>query len=133
VFSIQTQRTVDQENTVTIRDRYWQLEKTKFPSRLAGCTVTICEHLDGRVSVRWGPHTLGWYDSGGRLLENPGKPRRGKGESVEAGENQQQVFPGSPTPLGISQKARDSHFSTASMTTASVSRTKTKSKAARAA
>src|SRR5579863_1740591 len=52
VFSIQTQRTVDHDNTVTIRDRYWQLEKSRFRRTLAGCTVTVCEHLDGKVSVR---------------------------------------------------------------------------------
>src|SRR5690242_13811296 len=39
VFSVQTQRTVDHDNTVAIRDRYWQLEKTKFRRTLAGCTV----------------------------------------------------------------------------------------------
>src|SRR5947209_14276676 len=57
VFSVQTERTVAQDNTVTIRDRYWQLDKSKFRRTLSGCTVTICEHLEGRVSVRWGPHT----------------------------------------------------------------------------
>jgi hypothetical protein len=28
------------------------------PGVLTGCTVTVCEHLDGRISVRWGPHLL---------------------------------------------------------------------------
>ena len=45
VFSIQTERTVDNDNTVTIRDRHWQLERTPFRRTLAGCTVTILEHL----------------------------------------------------------------------------------------
>ena len=55
VFSIQTERTVAKDNTVAIRDRFWQLDKTPFRRTLAGCTVTVCEHLDGTVSVRWGP------------------------------------------------------------------------------
>ena len=82
VFSVQTPRLVGQNNTVTIRDRYWQLEKTKFRRTLAGCTVTICEHLDGRVSVRWGPHVVGWFDREGHPLEKHKPPRRGKDGSV---------------------------------------------------
>jgi transposase len=133
VFSVQTQRTVAHDNTVTIRDRYWQLEQSKYRRTLAGCTVTICEHLDGRVSVRWGPHVVGRFDSAGEVLEKPKAKRGGKDGSVEAGENQKQVFTGSPTPLGISQTARDSHFPTAPMVTASVSKAKAKTKAADAA
>ena len=133
VFSIQTQRTVDHDNTVAIRDRYWQLEKSKFRRTLAGCTVTICEHLDGNVTVRWGPHVVGRFDSGGELMEPQKPPRRGKGGSVGAGENQKTVFTGSPTPLEISQKQRDSHFPTAPTTAASVPKTKAKTKAAHAA
>jgi len=133
VFSIQTQRTVDHDHTVTIRDRYWQLEKSKFRRTLAGCTVTVCEHLDEKISVRWGPHVLGWFDRVGNPLEPQKAPRRGKGGSVEAGENQKTVFTGSPTPLEISQEPRDSHFSTAPTTTAQVLKTKAKTKAAHAA
>src|SRR3954463_5527141 len=58
VFSIQTERTVAKDNTVVLQNRYLQLDKTRFRNTLAGCTVTLCEHLDGRVSVRWGPHLL---------------------------------------------------------------------------
>jgi len=105
VFSVQTPRLVGQDNTVTIRDRYWQLEKTKFRRTLAGCTVTLCEHLDGRVSVRWGPHVVGWFDREGRPLEKHKPPRRGKDGSVEAGENHKQVFPRLPHSLGNLAKA----------------------------
>jgi len=133
VFSIQTQRTVDHANTVAIRDRYWQLEKSKFRRTLAGCTVTVCEHLDGKISVRWGPHVVGWFDNAGNPLEPQKSTRRGKGRSVEAGENQKRFFPGSPTPLEISQRARDFHFSTAPTTAARVPKTKAKTKAAHAA
>jgi hypothetical protein len=31
--------------------------------------VTICEHLDGTVSVRWGPHVVGRFDAEGRPIE----------------------------------------------------------------
>jgi transposase InsO family protein len=65
VFSVQTERTVAHDNTVTIRDRHWQLDRTPFRRTLAGCTVTICEHLDNTVSVRWGPHLLGRFEATG--------------------------------------------------------------------
>ena len=56
VFSVQMERVVGQHNTVALQNRCLQLDKTRFRNTLAGCTVTICEHLDGNVSVRWGPH-----------------------------------------------------------------------------
>ena len=91
--------------------------------------VTINEHLDGKVSIRWGPHVVGRFAADGGSLEASNKKaeRRGKGGSMEAGENQKQVFTGSHTPLEISQKARDSHFPTAP-TTVSSPRTETKQK-----
>jgi hypothetical protein len=92
----------------------------------------IRERWRGGDTVRWGPHVVGWFDSEGRPIEKLQAPLRGKGGSVESGENQQQVFTASPTPLGISLKARDSHFPTAT-TTASVPKTKVKTKAAHAA
>jgi hypothetical protein len=58
IFTVQTERVVAKDNTVAITDRNWQLEKSRFRSSLAGCTVTIHEHLDGNVSIRYGPHVV---------------------------------------------------------------------------
>ena len=132
VFSIQTERTVAKDNTVAIGDRFWQLNRTPFRRTLAGSTVTICEHLDATVSVHWGPHVLGRFHADGEALENQATPRRGKGGSGEAGENQKQVSTGSPTSLEISPTARDSHFPTAPTAVAG-SKRNGKTKAARAA
>lgn len=63
IFTVQTERVVAKDNTVAIGDRNWQLEKTRFRSSLAGCTVTIHEHLDGRVSIRYGPHVVARYEA----------------------------------------------------------------------
>jgi hypothetical protein len=132
VFSIQTERTVDNDNTVAIRDRHWQLDRSPFRRTLAGCTVTICEHLDNTVTVRWGPHLLGTFDAVGRPTQRAPK-RRGKGGTLEACGNQTPVSTGSHRPLGISQTTRDSHFPTAP-TPAVVSKRNGKTKkAARAA
>jgi len=116
IFSVQTERVVDKDNTVAIADQHWQLEKTRFRSSLAGCTVTIHEHLDGLVSVRYGPHVVGRYRADGSALAAASKPRPdsgGKGGTVEAVENQRPVFHRSHRPLEISPTTRDSHFPTA--------------------
>jgi len=132
VFSVQTERVVDKDNTVAIGDRWWQIEKCRWRYSLAKQTVTIHQHLDGTVSIRFGPHVVGRYDGVGNPIREEAKAkRRGKEGSMEAGENQKQVSTGSHTPLEISPKTRDSHFSTAP-TTVSSSKAKGKSKKAAA-
>ena len=129
IFTVQTERVVGKDNTVEIGDRLWQIDKTRFRSTLAGSTVTIHEHLDETVSIRFGPHVVGRFDSKGEKLIHPSPEERGgKGGSVEAGENQKQVFTGSHTPLEISPKARDSHFPTAPTTASVLSQRKAKAK-----
>jgi hypothetical protein len=114
IFTVQTDRLVAKDNTIAIADRCWQIEKSRFRSTLAGCTVTIHEHLDGTVSIRYGPHVVGRFDDAGRSLHKatPIK-RRGKGGPVEAVENRTQVSHGSHRPSEISPTPRDSHFPTA--------------------
>jgi transposase len=100
IFSVQSQRVVAKDNTVTLRERVWQLEQSHWRCSLAGCTVTIHEHLNGTVSVRYGPHLVGRFTANGAPFsaEKTKKPRAcGKVE--------------------ISQTARDSHFPTATTTT----------------
>jgi hypothetical protein len=129
IFTVQTERVVAKDNTVSIGGRQWQIDKTRFRNTLAGSTVTIHEHLDETVSIRFGPHVVGRYSKEGENL-NLEILRRGKGGSMEDGENQEQVSTVSHTPLEISQKARDSHFPTAPMTAVVVSQTaKSKAKA----
>jgi hypothetical protein len=129
IFTVQTERVVEKDNTVAIRDRWWQIDKTRFRNSLAGSTVTIHEHLDGTVSIRYGPHVVGRYTrTGERLIIATGKQRGGKGGSMGAGENQKQVSTGSHTPLEISPRTRDSHFSTAPTTASVLTKTKAKAK-----
>ena len=106
VFSIQTERTVAHDNTIVLQNRYLQLRKTRFRNTLAGCTVTVCEHLDGRISVRWGPHLL-----------TAEKAERDGGKD------------GACSALEISPNTRDSHFPHRPTTTTRTLR-KAKTKAA---
>lgn len=111
VFTLQTERVVSKDNTVAIADRSWQLERCRFRSCLAGCTVTIHEHLDETVSIRYGPHVVGRFTADGEPLRN--ESRRGKAGPVETVENPKPVSHRSHRPLEIPHQQRDSHFSTA--------------------
>ena len=132
VFTVQTERVVNKDNTVAIADRMWQLEKSRFRNSLAGCTVTIHEHLNGEVSIRYGPHVVGRYPAdvnpSGRKLHESNPESRGKGGPVEAMENHKPVSHRSHRPLEIPQKERDSPFSTASTTAAVLSRNNKKTR-----
>jgi transposase len=103
IFTVQTERVVAKDNTVAIASRSWQLDKSRFRHSLAGCTVTIHEHMDATISIRYGPHVVGRFEANGK--------RRGKVESP--------------------RKQRPSHFPTA--TTATALPLKPKKQAARAA
>ena len=127
IFTVQTERVVAKDNTVAMGDRLWQIDKTRFRSTLAGTTVTIHEHLDETVSIRFVPHVVGRFDSKGvKLTGAATEKRRGKGGSMEAGENQKQVLTAPHTPLETPQKQRASHFPTAPATVFAVSKAKTK-------
>src|ERR1700730_3119573 len=128
IFTVQTERVVAKDNTVAITERNWQLEKSRFRSSLAGCTVTIHQHLDGAVSIRYGPHVVGRYTATGepRLAHTSQSPEsRGKGGPVKTVENQKPVSHRPHRPLEIPQPRRDSHFPTAPASSLTV-RTKTR-------
>jgi hypothetical protein len=44
VFSIQTERVVDKDNTVAIRDRWWQIDKSRWRYSLAG-RLLLCTSI----------------------------------------------------------------------------------------
>jgi transposase len=114
VFSVQNQRVVAKDNTITLRERVWQLERSRWRCTLAGCTVTIHEHLNGTVSVRYGPHLVGRFTANGAPLSaETTKKRRGCGK------------------VEIPQTTRDSNFPTATTTTIpSLSKGRTSKRAA---
>jgi hypothetical protein len=110
VFSIQCERTVNRDNTVSFQNLNLQIEKVNWRGTLAGCTVKIHQHLDGTLSITYGPQRLGFYTSQGQAIlktsataEAVEKPLRGKVKKT--------TF---PPRLEIPQTTRDSHFPTAS-------------------
>jgi len=62
IFSVQHERTVNQDNTVLVENRVLQIEQTRWRNTLAGQTVVVHEHLDGRMSIRYGPHLIAQYN-----------------------------------------------------------------------
>jgi hypothetical protein len=111
IFSLQFERTVNRDNTVSFQNLTLQIEPVRWRATLAGCTVTVHQHLDRTLSLNYGPHSLGRYDErGGPIL----KPKLAAGQAVEktrGGKVPKQTF---PPRLEIPQSARDSHFPTAS-------------------
>jgi transposase len=129
IFTVQTERVVAKDNTVAMGNRLWQIDKTRFRNTLAGSTVTIHQHLDETVSIRFGPHVVGRFDREGvKLAGASPNQRRGKAGSVDTGENQKQVSSASHTPLEIPHKTRDSPFPTAPTTVSVANKTKAEAK-----
>jgi transposase len=68
VFSIQHERVVNKDNTVRWANLFLQIEPTLLRSTMADLDVTVYEHLDGTLTVGYGPHTLGRYSAEGKTL-----------------------------------------------------------------
>jgi transposase len=111
IFSVQQERVVNRDNTVQIGNRVLQIEKTQWRDTLAGCRVTVCEHLDGTLSVIYGPHTVGRFNAQGTPLPEP-LARKRRGKAVEK-PLRGKPRTGFPLRLEIPQRQRDSHFPTA--------------------
>ena len=69
IFCVQQERTVAADNTVTVGGLRLQIAPQSSRWSYAKCRVKVCEHLDGRWSVRYGPHVLGWYAANGRAVK----------------------------------------------------------------
>jgi hypothetical protein len=63
IFSLQFERTVNRDNTVSFQNLQLQIERVQWRGTLAGCTVLVHQHLDGTISLTHGPHRLGRYSA----------------------------------------------------------------------
>ena len=68
IFSLQFERTVNRDNTVSFQNLTLQIERVNWRGTLAGCTVMVHQHLDGTLSITHGPHRLGRYTAQGEAL-----------------------------------------------------------------
>jgi transposase len=85
IFSLQHERAVAKDNTVRLGDRIWQIERTPWRGTLAGCRVTICEHLEGGVSIVYGPHVVARHTAQGEPLGGARKPCVGRRQATQQG------------------------------------------------
>ena len=100
IFSLQFERSVNRDNTVSFQNLSLQIERVRWRATLAGCQVVVHQHLDGTLSLTHGPHCLGRYDGGGAPLPPKAStaPSRGRGTAP---------FPCNPIPkINPTQSAR---------------------------
>jgi transposase len=76
ILCVQHERSVAADNTVVVGTLRLQIPPQSTRWSYTKCRVKVCEHLDGRWSIRYGPHRLGWYRSDGTLLMDKPKLTR---------------------------------------------------------
>ena len=91
VFSLQFERTVNRDNTVSFQNRKLQIAPLRWRGTLAGCSVIAHQHLDGTLSLSYGPHCLGRFDAGGLPLPGKASTLLGRGRGTAP-------FPCNPIP-----------------------------------
>src|SRR2546427_5131145 len=76
VFSLQFERSVNRDNTVSFQNLCLQIEAVRCRATPAGCQVTVHQHLDGTLSLTHGPHLLGRYTAEGAAQSATKMPAR---------------------------------------------------------
>jgi len=117
IFSLQFERSVNRDNTVSFQNLSLQIERGRWRATLAGCQVVVHQHLDGTLSLTYGPHCLGRYTAQGRALATTETPARRTVEKTRGGKVIKPTF---PPRLEIPPTPRDSHFPTAPTTASSL-------------
>jgi len=84
IFSLQFEPSVNRDNTVNFQNLNLQIERVRWRGTLAGCSVTVHQHLDGHLSLTYGPHRLGQYTAQGVPLTQPNADRRRAVEKTAA-------------------------------------------------
>ena len=112
IFSLQYERTVNRDNTVSFQNLTLQIERVEWRATLAGCSVTVHQPLDGTISLTYGPQRLGHYNAQGVASDAKQKAAREKlWKRREVEKSKKRTF---PPRLEIPPTTRDSHFPTAS-------------------
>ena len=105
---------MNRDNTVSFQNLQLQIERVHWRGTLAGCNVMVHQHLDGTISLTYGPHRLGRYSAQGVALTSTRNAAANAVEKTLRGKVPKQTF---PPRLEIPPTARDSHFPTATTAT----------------
>jgi transposase len=100
IFSLQFERSVNRDNTVSFQNLSLQIERVRWRATLAGCQVVVHQHLNGTLSLTHGPHCLGRYDAAGAPLSTKASAELSRGRGTAP-------FPCNPIPkINPTQSAR---------------------------
>src|SRR5450755_547706 len=100
IFSLQFERSVNRDNTVSFQNLSLQIERVRWRATLAGCQVVVHLHLNGTLSLTHGPHCLGRYDAAGAPLTAQASAELSRGRGTAP-------FPCNPIPkINPTQSAR---------------------------
>ena len=61
IFCFKHERTVNNDNTVSYNHRILQIGPSELRVSFAKCRVMVYEHLDGSITIGYGPHMIGYY------------------------------------------------------------------------
>lgn len=61
IFCFKHERMVNNDNTVSFNNRILQIGPSELRVSFAKCKVIVYEHIDGAITIGYGPHTLGYY------------------------------------------------------------------------
>lgn len=79
VFSVQTERVVNRDNTVRYNNLTLQIDRQSWRRSMDGCRVTVYQHLDRTLTIGFGPQEIGRYYPDGKPLKPSVGKRRGLG------------------------------------------------------
>jgi len=78
IFAQVHDRVVGQDNCVEFKSQRLQIPPSRWRYSFVKCSVKIYEHLNGTISMGYGPHTLGHYTAQGQLLSTAAHSRAGQ-------------------------------------------------------
>ena len=61
IFCFKYERTVNNDNTIAFKSRLLQIGPSELRVSFAKCKVMVYEHIDGSISVGYGPHMIAYY------------------------------------------------------------------------
>lgn len=68
ILAVVHERVVGQDNGVEFKTHRFQISPSRFRYSFARCRVKVYEHLDGTISIGFGPHILGRFGQDGKPL-----------------------------------------------------------------
>ena len=60
---------MNRDNTVKYNNMTLQIEQQRWRSSMDGCRVIVYQHLNGTITIGFGPQEIGRYTADGRALK----------------------------------------------------------------